>query len=69
MRQSWSSPSSGPRGQHGDGQTQGLLGVGAHTFQSPQLVPFLPNSIPYALETLATSGLFSDGGGSFLQNL
>lgn len=32
------------------------------------LVPFLPSNIPYALETLSTGGLFSDGGGSFLQN-
>ncbi|XP_059545688.1 fatty-acid amide hydrolase 1 isoform X3 [Myotis daubentonii] len=33
-----------------------------------ELVPFLPSNIPYALETLSTGGLFSDGGGSFLQN-
>lgn len=42
---------------------------GSYTFQSPQLIPFLPSNIAYALESLATGGLFSDGGESFLQNL
>lgn len=43
--------------------------MGALYTSTLQLVPFLPSNIPYALEILATGGLFSDGGHSFLQNL
>uniref|UniRef100_A0A8C5ZXG3 Fatty-acid amide hydrolase 1 n=1 Tax=Marmota marmota marmota TaxID=9994 RepID=A0A8C5ZXG3_MARMA len=44
-------------------ETKQSLEAAGHT-----LVPFLPSNIPYALETLSTGGLFSDGGHSFLQN-
>ncbi|XP_048207182.1 fatty-acid amide hydrolase 1 [Perognathus longimembris pacificus] len=44
-------------------ETKQSLEAAGHT-----LVPFLPNNIPHALETLATGGLFSDGGHTFLQN-
>ncbi|XP_036112008.1 fatty-acid amide hydrolase 1 [Molossus molossus] len=44
-------------------ETKQRLEAAGHT-----LVPFLPSNIPYALETLSTGGLFSDGGSSFLQN-
>ncbi|KAF6344505.1 fatty acid amide hydrolase [Rhinolophus ferrumequinum] len=44
-------------------ETKQSLEAAGHT-----LVPFLPSNIPYALETLSTGGLFSDGGTTFLQN-
>uniref|UniRef100_A0A8C5K1Q0 Fatty-acid amide hydrolase 1 n=1 Tax=Jaculus jaculus TaxID=51337 RepID=A0A8C5K1Q0_JACJA len=44
-------------------ETKQSLEAAGHT-----LVPFLPSNISYALETLSTGGLFSDGGHSFLQN-
>lgn len=44
-------------------ETKKSLEAAGHT-----LVPFLPSNIPYALETLSTGGLFSDGGHCFLQN-
>ncbi|XP_006899039.1 PREDICTED: fatty-acid amide hydrolase 1-like [Elephantulus edwardii] len=44
-------------------ETKERLEAAGHT-----LVHFLPSDIPYALETLATGGLFSDGGHRFLQN-
>ncbi|XP_002750826.1 fatty-acid amide hydrolase 1 isoform X2 [Callithrix jacchus] len=44
-------------------ETKQSLEAAGHT-----LVPFLPSNIPYALETLSTGGLFSDGGHTFLQN-
>ncbi|XP_013377042.1 PREDICTED: fatty-acid amide hydrolase 1 [Chinchilla lanigera] len=44
-------------------ETKQRLEAAGHT-----LVPFLPSNVPYALETLAAGGLFSDGGHSFLQN-
>ncbi|XP_060061938.1 fatty-acid amide hydrolase 1 isoform X2 [Erinaceus europaeus] len=44
-------------------ETKKSLEAAGHT-----LIPFLPNNIPFALETLSPSGLFSDGGYSFLQN-
>lgn len=44
-------------------ETKHSLEAAGHT-----LVPFLPSNIPYALETLSTGGLFSDGGTTFLQN-
>lgn len=44
-------------------ETKQKLEAAGHT-----LIPFLPSNIAYALETLATGGLFSDGGESFLQN-
>lgn len=49
----------------------GTKRVKARTSYLPslQLVPFLPSNIPYALETLCTGALFTDGGHSFLENL
>ncbi|XP_053777458.1 fatty-acid amide hydrolase 1 [Desmodus rotundus] len=44
-------------------ETKQRLEAAGHT-----LIPFLPNNIPYALETLSIGGMFSDGGSSFLQN-
>lgn len=45
-------------------ETKQSLEAAGHT-----LVPFLPSNIPYALETLCTGALFTDGGHSFLENL
>ncbi|XP_004599493.2 fatty-acid amide hydrolase 1 [Ochotona princeps] len=44
-------------------ETKKRLEAAGHT-----LVPFLPSDIAYAVETLSTGGLFSDGGQSFLEN-
>ncbi|XP_024907642.1 fatty-acid amide hydrolase 1 isoform X2 [Pteropus alecto] len=44
-------------------ETKQSLEAAGHT-----LVPFLPSNIPYAMETLSTGGLFSDGGVTLLQN-
>ncbi|XP_074077621.1 fatty-acid amide hydrolase 1-like [Macrotis lagotis] len=44
-------------------ETKELLEAAGHT-----LVPFMPSNIGFVLENLAASGLFSDGGKTFLDN-